>query len=328
MISRVNKDHHCRVRHSGFTLVELLVVIAIIGILIGMLLPAVQQVREAARRVSCQNNIRQIGLAILNFESGNGILPPSGFLPGKSGDENDLEFSWIIRILPFAEGNNVHDQLEFEDATILQGQARGYADVNKAALNDSPVPMVICPSSDLEQIDSTPSSDGVVRPFYTGIHGSARDETSFTPTNNPTLGIMSDEGVFQRYTEVKLADIYDGTSNTMIVGEQSGWLIDANGDNIDFRSDRSHSIILGSTPQWERIFNTTVVRYPFNHQDAVDDGIQGNAGRNVPLSSPHSGGINAMYVDGSVHYLTETTDLDVVFNLADRADGEVQGDPQ
>ena len=327
MFSRVNKADHRRGRRSGFTLVELLVVIAIIGILIGMLLPAVQQVREAARRVACQNNIRQIGLAILNYESGNGILPPSGFLPDKS-DGNILEFSWIIRILPFAEGNNVHDQLEFEDATILGGEHRGYADVNKAALNDSPVPMVICPSSDLEQIDTTPSSDGVVRPFYTGLHGSAREETSFTPTNNPTLGIMSDQGAFQRNTEVKLADLFDGTSNSMIVGEQSGWLLDANGEKVDFRSDRSHSIILGSTPDRERIFNTTVVRYPFNHQDAVDDGIQGNAGRNVPLSSPHPGGINALYVDGSVHFLTETTDLDIVFNLADRADGEVVGDLQ
>lgn len=305
-----------RFRNGGFTLVELLVVIAIIGILIGMLLPAVQQVREAARRVACQNNMRQMGLAILNSESGSESLPPCGTMRNSG---IDFDFSWIIRILPFCEGDNYHDQL---DQTVDVN--RGYSTLNKDALRDDPFPMVICPSSDLEQVDTTPSSDGIVRPFYTGIHGSARESTSFTPTNNPTLGVMSDHGAFQRRVTVELAKITDGTSNTMIVGEQSGWLKLANGERVDFRSDRSHSIILGYTWNWERVFNTTVVRYPINHQDAVDDGIQGNAGRNCPLSSAHPGGCNALYVDGSVHFLNASLDLDVLYNLADRDDGEIQ----
>jgi len=324
MSSSIKKFRNTDVQHRGFTLVELLVVIAIIGILIGMLLPAVQQVREAARRVACQNNMRQFGLAILNFESGSGVLPPGGFLPQSS--EHDLDFSWIIRILPFAEANNMHDLLEFSLDELPGTSARGYHDVNKAALRNQALPMVACPSSDMEQVDTTPSSDGIVRPFYTGIHGSAREETSFTPTNNPTLGLMSDHGVFQRNVEVKLAEIFDGTSNTMIVGEQSGWLIDENGEQVDERSDCSHSIILGSTPQWERIFNSTVVRYPFNHRDSVDDGIQGNCARNGPLTSSHPGGINGLFVDGSVHFLPNATGLDVVFNLADRDDGLAVGD--
>jgi len=315
IFSHLKTDRNVGVRTSGFTLVELLVVIAIIGILIGMLLPAVQAVREAARRTQCQNNMKQLGLAILNSESGQGSLPRCGAF-ADTGVQFD--FSWFIRILPFCEGGNYHDLLDQSPT-----QDRGYSTLNKDALREHDFPLVICPSSDLEQVDTTPSSDGIVRPFYVGIHGSARDATSFTPTNNPTLGVLSDQGAFQRKVQVSLGQISDGTSNTMIVGEQSGWLIDVNGERVDFRGDRSHSIIMGYTENWERIFNMTVVRYPINHQDAVDDGIQGNAGRNTPLSSQHTGGANVLYVDGSVHYLSETADLDLLYNLADRDDGFV-----
>lgn len=319
MFSRAaSNQHFSRIR--GFTLVELLVVIAIIGILIGMLLPAVQQVREAARRVACQNNLKQMGLAILNLESAQGSLPSCGALDGGGFNQ---DFSWIIGILPFSDANNIHAVLDFSVHN------RGYADVNKNALknavNGSPIPMLVCPSSDLEQIDSDWSSEGVPRPFYTGIHGSARETTSFTPTDNPTLGVMSEHGAFQKRVQVDLSAISDGTSNTMIVGEQSGWLKDIDGNNVDHRSDRSHSIIMGYTRNWERIFNTTVLRYPLNHKDEVDDGIQGNAGRNIPLHSSHPGGINCTFVDGSVHYLSDSTDLEVLFNLADRDDGFVTG---
>jgi len=272
----------------AFTLVELLVVIAIIGILIGMLLPAVQQVREAARRVACQNNLKQMGIAILNSESGLGSLPSSGVLDD-SGISQD--FSWIIGILPFAEASNLHDVLDFSLSD--RGFNSSNRDALKDALNGSALPMVVCPSSDLEQIDSDASSEGLPRSFYTGIHGSARKATSFTPTDNPTLGVMSDHGAFQRGVSVDLGSITDGTSNTMIIGEQSGWLKDVAGNNVDHRSDRSHSIILGYTPEWERIFNTTVVTYPLNHQDEASPGIVGNAGRNIPLHSSHAGGINS-----------------------------------
>ena len=113
----------------------------------------------------------------------------------------------------------------------------------------------------------------------------------------------------------------------MIIAEQSGWLVDANGERSDQRSDCSHSVLAGYNPQWERVFNTTVVRYPINHKDDVDDGIQGNCARNRPITSPHFGGANVGLVDGSVQHVNENISLDVLYNLADRDDGFViEGD--
>ena len=101
-------------------------------------------------------------------------------------------------------------------------------------------------------------------------------------------------------------------------------MIDANGERIDLRSDCSHSVLAGYNPQWERVFNTTVVRYPINHRDDVDDGILGNCARNRPITSAHPGGANVGLVDGSVRFLTASISLDALYNLADRDDGELQ----
>ena len=317
-------------KNRGFTLVELLVVIAIIGILIGMLLPAVQAVREAARRTACQNNMRQMGLGILNYESGIGKLPPSGYTDSFSRT-NQLDFSWIIHILPFAEANNMFDALDFDVVTPSNQGGRGFHTVNFSALQNSPLPMIVCPSSDLEQVDSDFSTEGIVRSFYTGIHGATRDENGDGEIDDAdadvsgSLGLIFDNGAFERNTQLSLAALADGTSNTMMIGEQSDWLLDANGQQVDQRSDCSHSILLGYAPTDQRIYNMTVVRYPINHQDNVDQGIQDNCGRNTPLTSPHTGGINAVYGDGSVHFLTDSTNIEVLYNLCDRNDGQVIG---
>lgn len=318
-------------RNNGFTLVELLVVIAIIGILIGMLLPAVQAVREAARRTACQNNMRQMGLGILNYESGIGELPPSGYTEGFSRT-NQLDFSWIIHILPFAEANNMFDAIDFDVVTMPTSGGRGFHAVNFAALQNSPLPMIVCPSSDMEQVDSDNSTEGIVRSFYTGIHGATRDENGDGEIDDAdadvsgSLGLIFDNGAFQRNTQLSLAALTDGTSNTMMIGEQSDWLLDENGERVDERSDCSHSILLGYAPVDQRIYNMTVVRYAINHRDNESPGIQDNCGRNTPLTSPHTGGINAVYGDGSVHFLPDTTNINVLFNLCDRGDGQVIGD--
>ena len=311
-------------KNQGFTLVELLVVIAIIGILIGMLLPAVQAVREAARRTQCMNNVKQMALGCLNYESTHQSLPSCGGDEIKQFPELRMDFSWHIRIFPFAEQGNIFKLLEFE--SINRGFT-GASTQNRNALLNNTIPMLICPSSDLEPLCvGSNSCLDCPRPFYTGIHGSARD--GFTvAVDMQTLGLMSERGAFKRQDAVSMGLISDGTSNTMIIAEQSGWLVDANGERSDQRSDCSHSVLAGYNPQWERVFNTTVVRYPINHKDDVDDGIQGNCARNRPITSPHFGGANVGLVDGSVQYVNENISLDVLYNLADRDDGLViEGD--
>ncbi len=259
--------------------------------------------------------MKQIGLASLNYESAHMGLP-------SLGETNTFgNFSWQLNILEFAEGSNLWASLDKE------AHNRGYSDLNKSILRDNSIPMFVCPSSDLEVFDSDHSSEGCPRPFYTGISGSAREEFAYTPSNGPvSLGVLSDHGAFERLRHVELGQISDGTSNTMLSGEQSGWLIDSNGERVDLRSDGSHSILIGYRPDWARVFNTTVVRYPINHQDSVDEGIEGNLGRNRPLTSSHPGGANVLYVDGSVHFLNNNTSIDTLFNLADRDDGNVVGE--
>ena len=305
--------------NRGFTLVELLVVIAIIGILIGMLLPAVQQVREAARRTQCLNNLRQLTLGCLNYESSHQTLPSCGGYDIKSFPELRMDFSWQIRVLPFAEQDNLFKLLEHDN--INRGWT-GASEQNRLALLDETIPTLICPSSDLGKHCVVGTCTGCPRPFYTGIHGSARPEFAVDVTA-PGLGLMSEHGAFARLDEISLGDIHDGSSNTMLVGEQSGWLVDINGERTDLRSDCSHSVLAGYNPQWERVFNTTVVRYPINHRDDVDEGIVGNCARNRPITSAHPGGANVGLVDGSARFMRESASLDTLYNLADRDDGQV-----
>lgn len=306
-------------KNRGFTLVELLVVIAIIGILIGMLLPAVQQVREAARRTACLNNIKQLNLGCHNYESARQSLPSCGGDDIKHFPELRMDFSWQIRVFPFADQGNIFDQLEHDN--INRGWT-GASDQNRDALINNVIPMLVCPSSDLEPLCVQGTCTDCPRPFYTGIHGSAREEFTIG-ASQPTLGLMSEHGAFRRQSEVTMGEIFDGTSNTMLLGEQSGWLVDANGERSDVRSDCSHSVLAGYNPQWERVFNSTVVRYPINHRDDVDDGILGNCARNRPITSPHPQGANVGLVDGSARFVSENISLDVLYNLADRDDGQV-----
>ena len=318
-------------KNRGFTLVELLVVIAIIGILIALLLPAVQQAREAARRSQCLNNLKQLTLGCLSYEGSQQSLPTSG---GYDIDRTfpglHMDFSWQIRILPFIEHENLF-QL-FEHDTVYRGwTGNNSSEQNRLALLGQTISTLICPSSDLEQLcgPDAGSCRGCPRPFYTGIHGSARPEF-VVDTEAPDLGLMAEHGGFRRLDKVSLREIVDGTSNTMLVGEQSGLSIGVVVENgveriepIDLRSDCQHSMLAGYSTTAERIFNTTVVRYPINHEDVVDDGLMGNCGRNRPITSAHPGGANVGLLDGSSRFMSESISLETLYNLADRDDGQV-----
>ncbi|MEM7454075.1 MAG: DUF1559 domain-containing protein [Planctomycetota bacterium] len=184
-------------RASGFTLVELLVVIAIIGILIGMLLPAVQQVREAARRINCANNMRQLGLAVMNYESAFQHFP-SGVVDSDD-DLTDALHSGLVYLLPNIEQNNVYEQYDFNS---------DWKTGTNLTLTQVKIETFLCPSN-----TSAVGQDG-------GIPGAPSDY-AFNKGSVSTLSALpgSSTGPFGVNSQTRVADIRDGSSTTFMIGE-------------------------------------------------------------------------------------------------------------
>jgi prepilin-type N-terminal cleavage/methylation domain-containing protein/prepilin-type processing-associated H-X9-DG protein len=306
----------------GFTLVELLVVIAIIGILIALLLPAVQAAREAARRAQCSNNLKQIGLALLNYESANKKFPPGGLYQTGSG----YGHSWWVRILPYIEQGAVYEKFDQKSAiTGWLGDGGNYA--NRDMLRDVTFNFMFCPSSTLPQLvlsNDAHHQANIMSPTYTGIAGSRNHSTGKDISISWLVGRVSFGGVLIEYRSVAMSEITDGTSHTMMVGEQSNWCIDSSGAKQDCRSDCWHGFTMGpnSSPSGDpRSFNVTCVYHQINELSYAAYGVPYNCGTNRAIQSAHSGGAQALLADGSVHFVPETIDIQVLFNLADRDDG-------
>ena len=315
---------------SGFTLVELLVVIAIIGILIALLLPAVQAAREAARRAQCTNNLKQIGLALLNYESANKVFPPGGLATGAGG----YGHSWWVRILPYIEQTAVYekfDQTNYRYSGWVGGDNWGGNQYNRDLLRDVFFAFMYCPSSPLPRFVLTNEDHGKANTMsatYTGIAG-AIDHPS-TRDKGPTggaYGKISWGGTLVMHEAVAIGDLLDGTSNTMVVGEQSGWCIDGSGNKMDCRSDCWHGFPMGpGNDGWERAFNVTCVIHPINERSGTALGIPGNCGPNRPIQSAHPGGAQILLGDGSARFVSETLDIQTLYDLANKDDGHVLGE--
>lgn len=225
--------------NKAFTLVELLVVIAIIGILIGMLLPAVQKVREAARRASCQNNLKQLGLAALNYESArqklpNGIIVPKQYRQDTAnfpGNVGGLVFSWGTEVLPFLELNTLYDVLNPRNSTLADRIANPVAgelddDSQFVKVLTTQLPAFSCPSDSLPTLNKqrklgmpTPFEDGMAASSYvaansTGFcHGEVA-ETGVSTTPSP-------DGAFCSVRQNRIGSFSDGTSNSILFAERT-----------------------------------------------------------------------------------------------------------
>ena len=327
-------------RQRGFTLVELLVVIAIIGILIGMLLPAVQQVREAARRAQCQNNEKQSALALINYESALMSFPPGNSPPVDPVAGQVWGHSFWVFALPYAEQNNLADQYSLS----YQGWTGGSQpnNINVAVVANKVIPFLLCPSSPLPEFpepgledvlegstNTDPAAAGM-KPNYTGCSGSTNSLPGGGPTvteNGRSGSWLSQGGILLNDAGVGFGGITDGSSNTILIGEQSNWCINPEGGNVEIRSDGNHGYNMGARSQGAgqgRIFNLTVLRHPINERNVLSlVGSEGNIGANRPFLSAHTGGANVALADGSVHFLSDSTDLLTLFNLGDRDDGFV-----
>ena len=331
-----------KIKRSGFTLVELLVVIAIIGILIGMLLPAVQQVREAARRSQCSNNLKQQSLALLNYESAH-MEFPAGSSPYVGSRERGNSF-WVSA-LPFIEQANIFDQYDL----TAGGWTGRSANPNRALLNNAVLNFLLCPSSPLDifpeaapftspQVGHSASGSNpptAMRSCYVGLSGSTQHPTANNPWTGDNGSILSNGGVLG-WSPVSIGSITDGTTNTIILSEQSDFLFtNANGSTqqIDARSDGNAGFCIGETDfdgfdtsreNSRRRTNLTTVRQALNTKN-FDSliGAEGNVGANRPLQSAHTGLVLAAMSDGSVQSLSDSLELIVLFNLADKDDGNV-----
>ncbi|MGE3805505.1 MAG: DUF1559 domain-containing protein [Gemmataceae bacterium] len=320
---RGNADHGSR---AGFTLIELLVVIAIIGVLIALLLPAVQKVREAANRVKCQNNLKQLGLALHSYVSLHNQLPPGG-LTAKPGGYG---FCWSVYLLTQIEQDNLYKKLDKDANNVgwVGGASYGGHAGNRNVLRNVPISYLQCPSSQLPRFvltDPLHDSANVQSPNYVGIsgandHATARNKS----TTGGAAGRVSFGGLLIVNRTVTIEEATDGLSNTLAVAEQSDWCRDASGNKSDCRSDCGHGFTMGpGNDGWDRIFNLTTVVHRLNEKSANALGVPGNCGPNRAVQSVHPGGANGLMGDGSVRFLSETMSVQTLYNLANRDDGQV-----
>ena len=332
---------------KAFTLVELLVVIAIIGILIGMLLPAVQAVREAARRTECSNNVRQQTLALLNYESAHQEFPPANTPTSSTNNARGNSF-WVFA-LPFIEQGNLADAYDI-DASGWTGSA---SSANRGILEGTVLDFLICPSSPLDvfpqPFDSASaglpdrvgfSNTGntvcnAMRPCYMAVSGSLDHEGPVVITEGDENSMISDGGILT-WEATSIGEISDGTSNTMMIGEQSDFFTfrDSGGEiEFDMRSDGNAGFTLGETTgenfssssNTRRRFNTVTIDVGLNvkQADQLSVGAWGSLGANRPLVSAHTGVVIVGMGDGSVQLLADSLDLSALFDLADKSDGDV-----
>jgi prepilin-type N-terminal cleavage/methylation domain-containing protein/prepilin-type processing-associated H-X9-DG protein len=337
----------------GFTLVELLVVIAIIGVLVALLLPAVQSARESARRSQCNNNLKQIGLAIHNFEGSYGTFPaattrvePDTWMHGPT---------WWVYTMPYMEQQNTYSKITFPRNTFWLGSTGAEALANKEIWRNARFGYMECPSSvgAIKRFsDNTTSGDvGYQRPVYTCILGATPHPTAMN-ANAQFRGPISDGGVITLARGQRISTITDGTSNTIMVGEQSGKMFHNNGQSLpsvaagdslasDGRVDNNRGFHMGTSHvgfplgdnsmdvgancpnsnNCARCYNTTTINTRGIESTRLGFNDYGELRCNKPLNSLHANGINALFADGHVQFVNSNIPLQALKNLVNRDDG-------
>lgn len=298
-------------RRAAFTLIELLVVIAIIGVLVSLLLPAVQKVREAANRMSCQNNLKQLGLALMNYQSNAKTFPP-----GNTRIAGGKTFGWIAQILPYVEQDNLYKQYNFGDNWTVN---------DASGVNGFKLTILRCPSAPPKRSETT------------------RTATDYSATNlSYTAGDLIDTGRWNSQQAINqgfnnsgvlyttpvggpdlsgnaIADILDGTSNTLLVAECAArpqtWfagLIASGTDGNGYWANPANMLI---------VRGSTVSGIPTKGGASASCAV--NCYNREEVYAFHPGIANAVFCDGSIRSLNANLNLLVLHALITKAGGEV-----
>ncbi|MBI3837998.1 MAG: DUF1559 domain-containing protein [Planctomycetia bacterium] len=291
--------------HRAFTLVELLVVIAIVGVLVALLLPAVQAARESARRTQCVNNLKQIGVALYDFHDTNGRLPsayhsqPGGVMGAADPDTGEAGPGWtyLVQIMPFMEAGNMRDSLNLK--------LPSWSPLNANVVQKS-IPGFRCPSVSNDSITyDVKADDGtVLAAFARANYVACAGKMNVWDNKAADLRPFAD-GVFFRNSRIRLKDIADGTSHTIFCGEQT--------------PSHNDSTWVAIVPGAATCPGPT---FPFGHCDLAAPQINvhvGPGGDDPPLILPpntnsdpdamfseHQGGCNVLFGDGSVRFIPDT----------------------
>jgi prepilin-type N-terminal cleavage/methylation domain-containing protein/prepilin-type processing-associated H-X9-DG protein len=300
--------HACWHRRRGFTLIELLVVIAIIAVLIGLLLPAVQKVREAAARLSCQNNLKQIGLGTLNYELAHGGLPPSRTTGlSAAAPFYPYQHSWTVALLPYIEQTASFDLYDYK--------ANWNDTANYPAIRTY-LRLFNCPSTPVQPradttITAAPSAGDyhALNAIKTFVAINCFGLIHLTNPDDPRI-----VGALRRDQITKIAAITDGTSNTILVAEDAG-------RPMFYNAARQVFDPVGKEGGWADP-NGAFSIDGSNPDGTIPGPCTLNCSNNSEVYSFHPNGANVAFADGSVHFLSSSLNLCGLAALTTRAGGE------
>lgn len=288
-------------QRRGFTLIELLVVIAIIAILIALLLPAVQQAREAARRSQCKNNLKQIGLALHNYNSAYNVFPPGVVRRIESSSKGVPSWGWPALLLPFLEQTSLYNQMQVGDTPLLDVVSQSPSPV------DTPLAVFRCPTDVGPQLNdqtgwgaqaaSSSYENSIATSNYAGIfgHSAMRDPRRTDCSNNCFQEVTT--GTFYHDSSTRIRDFTDGTTNTIIVAERA-WQVNG---------------ILYNAGTWAGCPRGNTANCGDELWISLYAGVNGGAlfldNRQRAISSMHVGGAQVLMGDGSVRFLSENIEF-------------------